>query len=123
MSEIAYTRWLPRAVTAAAVAFAFFAGAAAVKPAAAAFVGVGVGIPGDYYAPAPACPYYYPYGCYGYPASYYTPAAVVAGGWGWGGSECAPRRRRAAIHRTTSNTELASGIAKCSQETVDQRRK
>ena len=51
MSEIAYTRWLPRAVTAAAVAFAFFAGAAAVKPAAAAFVGVGVGIPGDYYAP------------------------------------------------------------------------
>jgi hypothetical protein len=38
-------------------------------------------------------------------------------------SGCAPRRRRAAIHRTTSNTELASGIAKCSQETVDQRPK
>ena len=117
MSEITYTRWLRRAVTAAAAALAFLAGTAAVKPAEAAFVGVG--IPGYDYAPVPACAYYYPYGCYGYPASYYTPAAVVAGGWGWGGSECAPRRRRAAIHRTTSNTELASGIAKCSQETVD----
>jgi len=119
MSEITYTRWLRRAVTAAAAALAFLAGTAAVKPAEAAFVGVG--IPGYDYAPVPACAYYYPYGCYGYPASYYTPAAVVAGGWGWGGSECAPRRRRAAIHRTTSNTELASGIAKCSQETTDQR--
>ena len=118
MSEITYTRWLRRAVTAAAAALAFLAGTAAVKPAEAAFVGVG--IPGYDYAPVPACAYYYPYGCYGYPASYYTPAAVVAGGWGWGGSECAPRRRRAAIHRTTSNTELASGIAKCSQETADQ---
>jgi len=119
MSEITYTRWLRRAVTAAAAALAFLAGTAAVKPAEAAFVGVA--IPGNDYAPVPACAYYYPYGCYGYPASYYTPAAVVAGGWGWGGSECAPRRRRAAIHRTTSNTELASGIAKCSQETTDQR--
>ena len=121
MSEITYTRWLRRAVTAAAAALAFLAGTAAVKPAEAAFVGVA--IPGNDYAPVPACAYYYPYGCYGYPASYYTPAAVVAGGWGWGGSECAPRRRRAAIHRTTSNTELASGIAKCSQETVDHRPK
>src|SRR5271168_3751724 len=31
-------------------------------------------------------------------------------------------RRRAAIHRTTSNTEPACGIAKCSQEKTDQRR-
>ena len=83
MSEITYTRWLRRAVTAAAAALAFLAGTAAVKPAEAAFVGVA--IPGNDYAPVPACAYYYPYGCYGYPASYYTPAAVVAGGWGWGG--------------------------------------
>jgi hypothetical protein len=35
-------------------------------------------------------------------------------------SGCVARRRRAAIHRTTSNTELASGIAKCSRETTNQ---
>jgi hypothetical protein len=31
------------------------------------------------------------------------------------------RRQRAAIHRTTSNAEDTCGIAKCSQETTDQR--
>jgi hypothetical protein len=36
-------------------------------------------------------------------------------------SGCAPRRRRAAIHWTTSNTEPACGIAKGSQATIDQR--
>ena len=68
MLEIAYTRWLRRAVTATAAALAFFGGAVTMKPAAAAFVGVGVGIPGYYYAPGPACTDYYPYGCYGYTA-------------------------------------------------------
>jgi len=90
MSEITYTRWLRRAVTAAAAALAFLAGTAAVEPAEAAFVGVA--IPGNDYAPVPACAYYYPYGCYGYPASYYTSAAVVAGGWGWGAAERLGRR-------------------------------
>ena len=45
MSEIAYTRWLSCAVT-AAIAFAVFAGVTAVKPVEGASVGVGVGIPG-----------------------------------------------------------------------------
>jgi hypothetical protein len=32
-----------------------------------------------------------------------------------------PRRRMAAFHRATSNTDPACGIAMCSQETTDQR--
>jgi hypothetical protein len=37
-----------------------------------------------------------------------------------GVSECAPRRRRAAIHRTTMDAGPACGIAKCTQATADQ---
>ena len=85
MSKVAQNSWPRRTVAAAAAALTFFAGAVTMKPAEAAFVSVGVGIPGSYYGPAPACAYYYPYGCYGYPVHYYAPAAVVAGGWGWGG--------------------------------------
>jgi hypothetical protein len=36
-------------------------------------------------------------------------------------SGCTLHGRKAALHRTTSNTEPASGISKCSQATIDQR--
>src|SRR5215467_8281320 len=84
MFLMAYNYWFRRAAISAIIAFALCAIAISEKPAEAAFVGVGVGIPG-YYPPGPVCAYYYPYGCYGYPGSYYAPAGAVVGGWGWGG--------------------------------------
>lgn len=66
MSRFVHGRWLQRAIVGGVAALGFCAATPSMKPAEAAFVGVGVGIPGYYYAPAPACAYYYPYGCYRY---------------------------------------------------------
>ena len=83
MFLLVHNLWPQRAIVAAVAALVFCAAALPTTRAEAAFVGVG--LPGYYYAAAPACAYYYPYGCYGYAAPYYAPAAVVVGGWGWRG--------------------------------------
>jgi len=81
MSIIVRNHWLRCAVP-VGVLLAWWVAAVAVKPAEAAFAGVNVVVPGYFYPSAPACVYYYPYGCYWGP--YYAPATVVGGGWGWG---------------------------------------
>ena len=86
MSLLLHNCWLQRAIVVVA-ALGVCAITLPMKPAEAAFVAVGATPPGYYYPPAPACAYYYPYGCYGYAAPYYAPAGVVVvgwGGWGWG---------------------------------------
>lgn len=75
MSLLVHNLWPQRAFVAAVAALVFCAAALPTTPAEAAFVGVVV--PSYYYAPAPACAYYYPFGCYGYAAPYYAPAGIV----------------------------------------------
>jgi hypothetical protein len=58
MYPLARKRRLQRAIAGAVTVLGFCAATPSTKPAEAAFVSVGVGIPG-YYAPAPACTYYY----------------------------------------------------------------